>query len=61
MTYEEYKTMQFKDINFEDLAFHFGFICHYIFDNRRDATFESEFTKRILKEKGINAKIWFLD
>lgn len=58
--YKNYKQSIFKDINFEDLAFHFGIVEHYKFNSKKEAKFEAQYVKENLKECGIKSKVWVL-
>lgn len=58
--YENYKPQIFKDINFEDLAFHFMEIDDYRFSKRKDALVYAKHICKILKEKGLTSKVWII-
>ena len=56
--YEKYKPTKLKDINFEDLAFHFGEVHSYEFDTQKKALESAREMSAILKEKGLKTRVW---
>ena len=57
--YENYKPAKFKDINFEDIDFHFKECDNCIFDTKKKAGENAMFVNKFcLQNKG---KIWYRD
>lgn len=56
--WEDYKPLKYKDVNFEDLAFHFHLPIYtddYLFPTKREAI---EAAKYVIENRKLNAKIW---